>query len=196
MEGISVIEMRKLEERKFASGTAILELMELVGKRCAEAIEERFGAGKRVAVLCGPGNNGGDGYVCARYLKERNDVRLIIVKEPKAGAARANLERAKAEGLRIAKSIGDADIIVDALLGIGARGALRGEVKEACLAINRSRAKKVSIDVPTGMDADSGECDGDAVRPDATLALHLPKTGMLKAGKGRTGELLVIDIGL
>jgi NAD(P)H-hydrate epimerase len=88
------------------------------------------------------------------------------------------------------------DVVVDALLGIGAKLPLRGEIKEAAKLINSYNAYKVSIDVPTGMDADTGETDLDFVKPDATIALHAVKTGMEKAGKEKTGEIWVLDIGL
>ncbi len=193
---ITVKGMRQLEEMAFASGATVEELMEKAGKRCAELVESRLGTGKKILVFCGPGNNGGDGLVCARHLNERNDVSVILVKEPSTEVARKNLEKAKEAGVEIASSCDKADIIIDALLGIGAKGALRGEIKGACRIINGMGGFKVSIDVPTGMDADTGECDEHAVKPDATICIHAPKAGEIKAGKEKTGMLWVVDIGL
>ncbi len=188
---ISGEEMRQLEEKAFASGVNIDALMERAGKGCTEEIERRLGNGKRILLFIGPGNNGGDGLVAARYLNEKNDVTIVIVKEPKTDAARKNLERAKDAGLRFG-ILDDADIVVDAMLGIGATGALRGEIKEACRRINQMKGFKVAIDVPTGIDAGSGECDGDAVKADATICLHDCKEGCEKLA----GEFWVVDIGL
>lgn len=197
---ISVSEMRRLEEEKFAKGTTVLELMERAGRECAKLIESKLGTGARIIIFCGPGNNGGDGLVCARYLRERNDVTVVLPIDPKTEAAKANHERAKAEGVKFGSvdetRCAPAEIVVDALLGIGAKGSLRGSIKEICVMINSRKGFKVSVDVPTGMDADSGECDPDAVKPNATICIHAPKSGEEKAGKEKTGELWVADIGL
>lgn len=192
---ISVGKMRELEKRAFANGATIDGLMERAGKACADEIERRLGSGKRICVFIGPGNNGGDGLVAARHLNDKNEVMLIIVKEPGTESARRNLKRAIEAGIRSGEA-GDADILVDALLGIGARGALRGEIARACQRINGMEGFKVAIDVPTGMDADSGECDPDAVRADATICLHDCKQGCAKAGESITGNLWIVDIGL
>jgi NAD(P)H-hydrate epimerase len=196
MEPISVREMRELEEKAFSGGTSVLELMERAGKECARLIESRLGKGKKIIVFCGPGNNGGDGFVCARYLAEANDVSLVVPIEPKTEEARANHHRAEDAGIRTVKldeAHGEkADVVVDALLGVGAMGALRGLVKGSCSMINSMKGFKVSIDVPTGMDADTGGRDPDAVRPDATICIHAPKKGVGKAA----GELWIADIGL
>lgn len=200
MEPISVKEMRALEEKRFAEGLSIFDLMERVGRDCAKLTEAKQGTDNRVLIFAGPGNNGGDGIVCAKYLKEKNEVFLVVPIEPKTEVARAKFIEAKNKQIKII-SLDEAsfikpDIIVDALLGIGAKLPLRGEIKEACKLINSKDAFKIAIDVPTGMDADTGEVDPDFVKCDATIALHLPKTGEIKAGKDKTGEIWVLDIGL
>jgi ADP-dependent NAD(P)H-hydrate dehydratase / NAD(P)H-hydrate epimerase len=188
---ISIQEMRLLEERAFASGASIDSLMESAGKACAHEIEKRLGRGKKIAVFVGAGNNGGDGLVAARYLKEKNDVTVVIVKELKTDAARKNLERAKEANLKFA-DIEDADIIIDAMLGIGTIGTLRGEIKETCKKINQMKGFKVAIDIPTGVDSNVGKCDEDAIKADATICLHDCKKGCEKSA----GELWIVDIGL
>lgn len=197
--------MRHLEETAFASGTKVHELMERAGAGCARMIEtktkpETRNRKRSIIIFCGPGNNGGDGFVCARHLNQKNEVYLVVPIDPKTDVARAKMQEAKNKQIKII-SMDEAaflkpDIIVDALLGIGAKLPLRGEIKEACRLINSMQGFKVSIDVPTGMDADSGETDPDAVVPDATIVLHAPKTGMEKAGKEKTGDIWVLDIGL
>lgn len=203
MKAMYVAEMRALEERAFASGETVLGLMERAGTECARLIQAKRGAGNRMLVFCGPGNNGGDGLVCARRLAAGNEVAVVLPAGAKTDAAKANLERAKREGVRIV-GLGEAadgrwDVVVDSLLGIGARGALRSPIRGACAMINGLRADGafvVSIDVPTGMDADTGECAEGAVRPDATICIHAPKRGEAGAGREASGELWVADIGL
>ena len=179
-------EMYALEERLFAKGITIPELMEHVGKECARMIEEKRGKGKRVLVFCGPGNNGGDGLVCARYLAKDNDVVVVMVIGPKTDAAKGNLGKAQEAGVPVITlddlESPEGDIAVDALLGIGASGPLRGDIKRACEAINSMDAYKISIDVPTGAGQEGG------VKPDATIALHLPKA--------EGGEIWLLDMGL
>ena len=192
--------MRALEEKAFAGGTSALELMDRAGKECARIIEERRGTGNRILVFCGPGNNGGDGLVCARYLAEKNEVTIVMPLEPRTKEAKTNFELAKAAEMKFAWMTeivaAKPDIVVDALLGIGARPGLRGEVLDSCMLINSFDTFTVSIDIPTGMDADSGECDPNAVIPNATICIHAPKTGEIKAGGTKTGLLWVADIGL
>lgn len=201
MQAISVKKMRELEEKAFSRGTTVLELMEAAGKECARIIGEKLGKGKRIFFFCGPGNNGGDGLVCARYLSKNNKVIIVMPLDPKTDAAKRNFGILEKEKTGVMARLRDAeklqcDIAVDALLGIGAKGALRGPIKNACRFINSLEAFKVSIDIPTGMDADSGSCDSGAVRPDATICIHAPKKGEINAGKEKTGELWVADIGL
>jgi NAD(P)H-hydrate epimerase len=193
---ITVEEMRRLEERAFAAGITVEELMEKAGKLSAEEIEKHLGTGNKVAVFVGPGNNGGDGLVAARYLSEKNDVTVIIVVDPKTDAAKKNLDKAEEAGVKFAESVPDADVIVDAMLGIGAKGALRGLVALTCTQVKWMNGFKVAIDVPTGVDAESGECDSDAIIADATICLHDCKEGVEKAGKETRGELWIVDIGL
>jgi len=203
MKAISPGEMRNLEEKAFSSGVAVLELMERAGKECAKMIESKLGTGnskRSIIIFCGPGNNGGDGFVCARYLKQKNEVYLVVPVEPKSDSARAKFFEAKNKQIKIIPmqeaSFIKPDVIVDALLGIGVRLPLRGEIKEACRLINSMDAFKISIDIPSGMDSDTGECDSDAVVPDVTICIHAPKTGELLAGKEKTGEIWIEDIGL
>ena len=206
MRAMTVSEMRSVEEKAFASGVTVLELMERAGKECAILIDTRLKtqdskpAKKTVIIFCGPGNNGGDGFVCAKYLNLKNQVYLVVPVEPKTGAARAKFFEAENKQVKIIPmqeaSFIKPHIIVDALLGVGAKLPLRGEIKEACRLINSMNSFKVSIDIPSGMDADIGECDPDAVVPDATICIQAPKIGEVKAGKEKTGGIWIADIRL
>ncbi len=195
MDFISVQEMKELEERAFAKGSTVLDLMEEAGKNCAKIIESKLGTGKKIIIFIGPGNNGGDGLVAARYLRPKNQVKIILVKDPKTDASRKNLELVRDNVCKMTE-VKDADIIVDAMLGFGANGALRGEIKDACRMINQMKGFKVAIDMPTGVDADSGEVDPDTIISNATICLHKCKVGVAKAGKEIVGELWIVPIGL
>jgi hydroxyethylthiazole kinase-like uncharacterized protein yjeF len=177
---ISVEEMRELEEKAFASGITVLELMERAGSECAKLIESKMGSGNKILVFCGPGNNGGDGLVCARYLQEKNQVAIILPIEPKTESAKTNLVHAKKLGIRIESDSSSVnfkpDIVVDALLGIGARGPLRGKIRESCRIINLLPGKKISIDIKTGIDVMHNELDKDTVKAEVVICIHAPKT--------------------
>ena len=192
MQGISVAEMKALENKKVYGGVSIFDLMDRVGKACAKIIERKLGTGNRILIFCGPGNNGGDGYATAHHLRAKNDVGIIVVKEPKTEPAQRCHERVKD---LIVDVIEDADIVVDAMLGFSATLPLRGEIRKYAKKINGIEAKKIAIDIPTGIDADTGEADEDAVKADATICLHMPKNGVIIAAK-EAGELWVVDIGI
>ncbi len=199
-KSVSVEEMRQLEQKAFERGTGVLELMERAGKGCADIIRSRLGTGKKIVIFCGPGNNGGDGLVCARHLLQSNVVKIVLATEPKTEAAKTNLEKAKEAGIQIIgldeadDELENAEIVVDALLGIGAKGSLRPPISDACRKINSCKAFKIAIDVPSGVDADSGEADADAVRPDATICIQAVKKGVTESEN--SGELWIVGIGL
>jgi NAD(P)H-hydrate epimerase len=207
MESISAAKMQELEAYAISKGATIPLLMENAGKKCAKLVQDAFGERNNILVFCGPGNNGGDGLVCARYLSPSNSLKICLVGEPNTPAAREVLLRTKKDGIEII-SLSDAEpalaasgIIIDAMLGLGATLPLRGKIKDACRMINSAasssgRKRVISIDVPTGMDSDTGETDEDALSPYATICMHAPKDGEIKAGKAKTGKLWVVDIGL
>jgi hydroxyethylthiazole kinase-like uncharacterized protein yjeF len=200
-------------------GMAGLELMERAGTGVARAVE-RLAPDGAVTVVCGKGNNGGDGLVVARLLREagrRVTVVCVVSPEDFAGDARANLERLPGEppvrlsGAAWTREGGatpatngaepadvlDVDVLVDALLGTGFQGEPRNAVAEAIDAINASAAHVVSVDVPSGVDASSGVVVGAAVRAEITVTFHAAKPGLwIRPGKAHAGEVQVIDIGI
>jgi NAD(P)H-hydrate epimerase len=153
-------------------------------------------------VVCGKGNNGGDGLVAARLLREQSrevDVLCVWPPEELEGDARANLERLPGPGpvLFLAAALHEADVIVDALLGTGFSGEVREPARAAIEAVNAAEAEVVSADVPSGVDASTGSISGIAVRADATATFHRGKPGLHVApGKRHAGEVRVIDIGI
>ncbi|MCS7144227.1 MAG: NAD(P)H-hydrate dehydratase [Archaeoglobaceae archaeon] len=193
METINSKDMRILDLNCEYFGLSRLQLMENAGKAVAEEIMKRFSSGK-VAIFAGSGNNGGDGFVSARHLKGF-EVEIYLAGEPKTEIAMKNLEILKKANFKINKiSECDAKIVVDALLGTGVVGKPRGEYEKAIEIINSMNAFKVAVDVPSGLDADTGEYEL-AVKADLTVTFHKMKPGILKA-KDLCGEVVVKDIGI
>ncbi|NIS79137.1 MAG: NAD(P)H-hydrate epimerase [Anaerolineales bacterium] len=181
---------------------SILQMMENAGRNLAQCtlamLDESEGP---VTVLAGSGGNGGGGICCARHLHNRGiSVNLVLSRDPDAleGAARAQLEvLLKTELLPIAparapEAIGDAAIVVDALLGYSLQGAPRGRTKELIEFCNRDASHVLSLDLPSGMDATSGETPGVVVHAARTLTLALPKSGLTRY----EGDLYLADIGI
>lgn len=156
------------------------ELMKAAGRGVYEAIAAKKPiAGKKISVFCGSGNNGGDGFVCAKHLHENGaEVIVCMVGEgPKTKEAKQAFEQIKGK-IPISGSenaVYDVDIIVDAILGTGMTGKLRDPIKTVVRQINASRAFKVSVDVPSGL---TEEGKGYCVRPDLVVTFHKPKKGM------------------
>jgi NAD(P)H-hydrate epimerase len=182
-------------------GIPSLDLMERAGAGLAAVVAQQAPAG-RVAIVCGKGNNGGDGLVAARLLREAGrDVDVLSVGPPEElrGDAAEQLGRLPGpgpDGFDAARLDGAA-VIVDALLGTGATGAPRDPAGSVIDAINAAAAPVVACDVPSGVDASTGEVAGAAVRAVATATFHGAKPGLwIRPGKAHAGEVRVIDIGI
>jgi len=188
-------------------------LMENAGRQAADAVAEFLEAagGRRVAIVAGSGNNGGDGFVVARHLAMRGaTVTTFLVAPPEriTPDAAVNLEilrklghdirRAAGEALaHLAAALGEFDVVVDAVGGTGIRGALRGDMAAAVEQINAAGRPVVAIDIPTGLDCDTGEAPGPAVRARLTVTFGAGKKGFGAAGAAAyTGEVRVADIGI
>src|SRR2546421_8641784 len=191
---ISPAEMRVLDRNAQYFGVSILELMENAGKAVADAARSEFGApGKNVLVLCGTGNNGGDGLVAARHLAKEARVTVLLARSPDqfvTPEAATNFERLRdvqiLAGLdKSEEAIAAADLLIDALLGIGAEGGLREPFASLVRQVNGSGKPILSVDVPSGFGT------GSMVRPPWTVALHDVKEGMTpdNGGRGRIGDI-------
>jgi NAD(P)H-hydrate epimerase len=211
-------EMRRLDRITIESGHASgAELMERAGSGVVETMERRYGAllSFRVLVLCGTGNNGGDGFVAARWLRARGaEVHVGMAGDPDkvTGDALAALARLGDSGQSVQpvrdrseleRLVGthDAwDFAVDALLGTGARGAPEGVLADAVQALrglDDAGTRVVAVDLATGINADTGEIARRTVRADLTVTFGAPKRGhFLFPGRAFTGVLEVVDIGL
>lgn len=184
-------------------------LMENAGRAAFAVIRDHWAplAGKRFAVLCGKGNNGGDGFVAARYLQEAGafcDVFLASTAKDLRGDAQANyavLVRLggavhEIQSIETVPELRHTDVIVDALLGTGVQGPLQGLMGQIVTRINESGRPVIAIDLPTGMDADTGEIAGPCVRAEITVTMGCRKQGLLfSPAREHAGKLIVAEIG-
>jgi ADP-dependent NAD(P)H-hydrate dehydratase / NAD(P)H-hydrate epimerase len=190
-----------IEER----GIPSLELMETAGQAVAEAVAEVSGTGP-ARVVCGKGNNGGDGLVAARALAETGyEVQALLLWPPEelSEDARANLERLadgaarQVETGELAEALEGSGVVVDAIFGTGFSGAPRAPADAAIEAINACGAPVVAADIASGVDASTGEVEGVAVEANVTVSFHAAKLGHWVApGKWHSGELRVAEIGI
>jgi NAD(P)H-hydrate epimerase len=192
-------------------------LMENAGRSCAELAWQQLAAvdGPIVCVFCGAGNNGGDGYVIARHLASNGcNVRTVLCaeREKVRGDARINLDILERLGYdvlsldwdradvraRVAKLAGEADLIVDALFGTGLQGALRSPYDQLVAAINDLGRPVLAVDIPSGLDCDTGDAPGRAIEATWTVTFAAVKKGFLLSPDAHRylGQLYVASIGV
>jgi NAD(P)H-hydrate epimerase len=212
---LTATQMREADRRTIEEiGLPGAVLMENAGAAVARAARERFPEARRVLILCGKGNNGGDGFVVARYLRDRHpEVLLIGSREETQGDARLHLGALERSGTAVIEvpdeaawrakreRLWEADLVVDALLGTGLQRApsgLIGAVIEDLVAVGRSRRLRVlAVDLPSGLSSDTGELPGSTVRAEATVTFAAPKCGLvLPPACDHAGEIVVADIGI
>ena len=193
---ITATEMRVLDRNAQHFGISVLDLMENAGRGVADVARQDFAAaGKRVLVVCGTGNNGGDGLVAARHLSKDAKVTVLLARPPDqitTEEARTNFARIKGpavlEGLdRSEGAMAEADVLIDALLGTGVTGSLREPYGTLIREMNASGKPILSVDVPSGLGADA------AVVPQATATMYDAKEGMTPEN---SGTIRVVDIGI
>ena len=195
-------------------GLPELLLMESAGHRVAQAMEHLLGevAGKTICVLAGSGNNGGDAFVAARYLTNMGaKIKIFLTCEPAhLKTASSRMKKAsdtmgiEVHGLeedrdwnRLHVALKFADGIVDGILGTGFNGELKKKVLRLIEEVNEAGKKVLAIDIPSGVEADTGKVSTVAIMADMTLTLGLPKVGhLLSPGADMTGQLIVDDIGI
>jgi NAD(P)H-hydrate epimerase len=208
-------EMRAADAWAILHGVPGATLMDHAGQAVARAIESRFGREKRVAVVCGLGNNGGDGFVIARVLKS-DWTKVFVIGDPEAikGDARHHYDRLRKERARLpvtvigtgaewsekAAEFSRCTLVVDALLGTGSQGAPRGLAPQVIESIRRERARGarvVSVDLPSGIPADGGAFDWPAVEADLTVTFAAKKPGLVFAPTAElAGTVVVAPIGI
>jgi len=201
-------EMRALEVNAEYYGMDLLQLMENAGRNVAQETLQRFSEDKKVVIFCGLGGNGGDGFVAARHLLTAGyDVSVVLL-----GRSRDINHQAALKNFSIIESLQEEivfteatdsstiptiteDVAIDALLGTGTKGRIKPPISQAVDTINASDAFKIAVDIPTGVDSDTGEVLGTAVKADLTITFHRSKPGLEKAKK-YVGKVVVTDIGL
>lgn len=207
-------DIRRADRRAIEEfGKSSLDLMECAGKNAAEIVLERFPTKDSVLVLCGPGNNGGDGFVLAKHLLHANKrvyVLTSLLTESYKGDANSKLQeliKLDARGFvlknspnlsdeEIIKLYGNASITIDALLGTGTAGPPRGEVLRLIKLLS-SNQKTVSLDIPTGIDPFTGNVSPNSIKAELTITFLASKSGMsILPARKMCGEILTADIGI
>lgn len=214
---LSVAQSREVDRAAIERlGIPGLLLMENAGRGCADALCDR-GAKGPVAIFCGAGNNGGDGFVLARHLALRGlkvGILLVPPAEKLQGDALTNYKIARASEIPIVELADEggpmaisealdyfleepAEWIVDALLGTGARGAPRPPYDSIIEWINAEESRRLAVDVPSGLDADTGEPSPTTIKADVTVTFAASKHGYRSPqAREYLGELVVADIGI
>lgn len=195
-------QMKTAERRCDEAGTSYLQMMENAGTRCAEFLLELLPEGAQTVILCGSGNNGGDGLVIARLLHEqgRKVSVLLACGEPKTDCAKENFQRLSGVDIFTAEqaetALKNADCAVDCIYGTG----FHGELNEAAAGIISAAAGckiRVSVDVPSGVNSDTGEIDSRCFKPTHTLVLAAMKAGLINnPAADILGEVRLLDIGI
>ena len=199
---LNVEEMYQAVAAAAKPGVPSLALMEAAGKAVFHEIRRRWPTPRPTLVLCGPGNNGGDGFVVARLLRDAGwPVRLALLgsRERLKGDAAINAERWSGDIVLLGgPAILDGnELVIDALFGAGLARALEGPAKAVIEAINERRLACLSVDVPSGIDGNTGAILGAAPQAVATVTFFRPKPGhFLYPGRQRAGDLVVADIGI
>jgi hydroxyethylthiazole kinase-like uncharacterized protein yjeF len=193
---LSVAETAAADAAAIAAGTPGLTLMERAGAAVADAVCAHFPK-QKVLALCGPGNNGGDGYVAACVLKERGwPVEVRALAEPASQDAQAASARWTGPTTPLNGRL-EPGVWVDALFGAGLSRPLEGPAAAAALAMAEAPEKVVAVDVPSGLPGDTGQPKGPCAAAAVTVTFHAKKRAhVLEPGRSRCGELVVADIGL
>jgi hydroxyethylthiazole kinase-like uncharacterized protein yjeF len=214
MKLVTAAESRELDRRAIEEvGLPSLVLMENAGRSTYQLLRQEFpDLAAEVAVVAGRGNNGGDGFVVARYLANQGAPVVVFLlgrRDQVSGDARVNLALLSHLGVEVVELTGEADLnpavhrlaraglIVDALLGTGLNSPIRGLLATLIDKINHLRAPVLAVDIPSGISADSGEVLGVALKSQVTVTYGWPKIGqILPPGRDYVGRLWQVDISI
>ena len=200
-------QMREREQAAVAAGTSFLQLMENAGQAAAADLLRRLPEPGRALLVCGKGNNGGDALVIARVLQQHGwqaDI-VLLLGTVLSDLAEANRQRLRGlDGIRFlpAEALPAAleqgyGLIIDGIFGTGFSGSLPPEAAECCRLLNRATGCKVALDIPTGLNGDTGEAAADTFRANLTYAFAALKPAhALPAARQWCGEIVCLDIGI
>jgi hydroxyethylthiazole kinase-like uncharacterized protein yjeF len=198
---LSVAEMMAADAVTIAAGTPGIALMEKAGRAVADAVMRRIRPGQRTLVLCGPGNNGGDGFVAARLLAERG-CRVTLALAGERAALRGDAALAAQSWMGAAEPIETIDpvqhdLVIDALFGAGLGRPISGDVAGLVERVNAARRTVIAIDLPSGVNGDTGLTEGPAIRAHETVTFFRLKPGhCLYPGRALCGVVTLADIGI
>lgn len=214
MHLVTAAQMQALDRRTIdEAGVPSTTLMERAGTGVVACLQQRLGAlhGKTLTILCGKGNNGGDGFVIARLLHKQRATVQVLTMAPVTALSRdaasmyrklvrtsgKTLVKPFPSALQAQSMLDDSDIIVDALLGTGLSAPVTGRYADAVECINRTQRLTVAVDLPSGIHTDTGAVLGQAVKADLTVTFGLPKLGLFQnQGLDYAGHVEIVDIGI
>ena len=202
-ENIQVVSVDRMRQSDAYTIEHLVPGRELM-RRAAAGVYDSYGqwCGKRIAILAGGGNNGGDGYALAGILMDKGIPSVVfMVSDKMSDEGRYYSEIAAGLGVEIREFLPDTDlsgydVIVDCILGTGFSGEVRGKARDAIEAVNSAASYVISVDIPSGMNGDTGEAYL-AVKADMTVSIGFIKQGLVKeASKDHVGTLVNVDIGI
>jgi len=195
----SVEEIQTIEKKEFKKIKNSYVLMKRAGTNCAKKIYKSK-LNSKFIVLCGPGNNGGDGLVISQVLKKLNQNVILYCLESMAYKGDAKIAYKKNRltknnynDLNIPKN----SVIIDCLFGIGLNRKVKGMYKNIIKKVNNSKQHVISIDIPSGINGNNGKIMGEAIKANSTYTLHAKKIGLtVNSGMKYSGKVSIIDIGI
>ena len=199
---VTAKQMTKVDEIAINEfGITLLQMMEVAGKQLANLCTENVGKNQKVLVLAGSGHNGGGGLVAAKYLHNWGyNVSVFLTSSNLKEDTKHQLDKLESLSVQIHKSqpnFSEFGLLVDSILGYSVKGEVKEPIKSIIKKINSSNSKVISLDLPSGLNPDTGLPGGLAVKADATLTLAAPKVGLLKPQASKyTGDLFLADIGV
>lgn len=209
-ESVTAAQMKQIEKNAFEQGMPYLQMMENAGCAAYQVLRQRRPEAKKLSIVVGKGNNGGDGFVMARLAAlDGLQVQVILAEgEPVTQDAGTNfrrlkeLQQSRMEQVTIlpieeVDVLSNTDLVVDALYGTGFHGTLRQSGEKACRLMNESSAFTISLDVPSGVHTDTGEAAPGAAKADVTIVFDsYKKLHEIPAAKPFCGEIILADIGI
>ena len=195
----SVEEIHNIEKKEFKKLKSSYVLMKRAGTNCAKKIYKSK-LNSKFIVLCGPGNNGGDGLVISQGLKKLNQ--SVILYSLKSMAYKGDAKIAYKKNQLTKNNYNDLNIpknsvIIDCLFGIGLNRKVKGMYKNIIKKVNKSKQYVISIDIPSGINGDNGKIMGEAIKANATYTLHAKKIGLtVNSGMKYSGKVSIIEIGI